>query len=74
MLQHENNSCLLTTLTYTKNGDQQVEYFKNHVYTIAEIIRLLNEYNLKTTDIYSSLNKSEYKLGDEQVFIVVEKV
>lgn len=68
------NSCLLTTLTYTKNGEQQVEYFKQHVYTIAEMIRLLREYNLKTIHLYSSVNKNEYELGDQQIFIVAEKL
>ena len=68
------NSCLLTTLTYTKNGNQEIHRFKHHVYTIAEIIRLLNRHNLKTTALYSSTNKEEFHLGDPQVYLVAEKV
>jgi hypothetical protein len=67
------NSCLFTTLTYTKNGNQEIHRFKHHVYTIAEIIRLLNRYNLKTTALYSSTNKEEFHLGDPQVYLVAEK-
>ena len=70
----ERNSCLLTTLTYTKNGNQEMHRFKHHVYTIAEIIRLLNRHNLKTTALYSSTNKEEFHLGDPQVYLVAEKV
>jgi SAM-dependent methyltransferase len=67
------NSCLLTTLTYTKNNKQEIHRFKHHVYTIAEIIRLLNKYNFKTTALYSSTNKAEFHLGDPQVYLVAEK-
>lgn len=67
------NSCLLTTLTYTKNNKQEVHRFKHHVYTIAEIIRLLNKFNLKTIAMYSSTDKATFKLGDAQLYLVAEK-
>ena len=67
------NSCLLTTLTYTKNDKQEIHRFKHHVYTIAEIIRLLNSYQLKTSALYSGTNKAEFRLGDPQVYLVAEK-
>ena len=68
------NSCLLSTLTYTKNGQQETHRFKHYVYTVAEIIRLLEKYNLKTTALYGSTNKSAYKLGDGQLYLVAEKI
>ena len=67
------NSCLLTTLTYTKDNKQQVHRFKHHVYTVAELIRLLNKFDLKTIALYNSTNKAEYKLGDAQIYLVAEK-
>ncbi len=67
------NSCLLTKLTYTKNGRQEVHQFKHHLYTIAEIIRLLKKFNLETTALYSSTDKTVFRLGDDQVYLVAEK-
>lgn len=68
------NSCLLTTLTYIKNGKEEVRQFKHHVYTIAETIRMLNHSGFRTTALYSSTNKELYKLGDAQIFLVAEKL
>ncbi len=67
------NSCLLTTLTYTKDGKQEVHRFKHHVYTVAELIRLLGKFGLKTIALYGSTEKKAYKLGNVQLFLVAEK-
>ncbi|MEJ7739476.1 MAG: methyltransferase domain-containing protein [Chitinophagaceae bacterium] len=67
------NSCLLTTLTYTKDGKQEVHRFKHHVYTVAELIRLLGKVGLKTIALYGSTEKKAYKLGNAQLFLVAEK-
>lgn len=67
------DSCLLVTLTYTKNGQQAVHHFKHHVYTVAELIRLLSQHSLRTTALYGSTDKAPYKLGDAQLYLVAEK-
>ncbi len=67
------DSCLLTTLTYTKNGTQETHHFKHHVYTVAEIIRLLKRFGLQTIALYSSTDKATFKLGDAQLYLVAEK-
>jgi cyclopropane fatty-acyl-phospholipid synthase-like methyltransferase len=67
------NSCLLTTLTYTKNGKQQIHRFKHHVYTVAELIRLLGKHNLKTIALYNSTDKAAFRLGDVQLYLVAQK-
>ena len=67
------SSCLLTTLTYTKDNQQEVHHFKHYVYTVAELIRLLGKSGLRTIKLYSSTNKDEYKLGDAQLYLVAEK-
>jgi cyclopropane fatty-acyl-phospholipid synthase-like methyltransferase len=67
------NSCLLTTLTYTKNNKREMHQFKHHVYTVAEVIRLLNSYNLKTVALYNSTDKTIFHLGDPQIYLVAEK-
>lgn len=68
------NRCLLITLTYTKRGRQEVHRFKHYVYTVAKLIRLLAQQNLKTIALYGANNKAAYKLGDAQLYLVAEKV
>lgn len=68
------NSCLLTTLTYIKNGKEEAHQFKHHVYTIAETIRMLKNCGFSTTAIYNSTNKELYKMGDAQIYLVAEKI
>jgi len=68
------NSCLLTTLTYTKNNKQEIHCFKHYVYTIAELIRLLNKFDFKTIALYNSTDKTTFKLGDAQLYLVAEKI
>jgi hypothetical protein len=48
--------------------------FKHFVFTLGEVKRLLKVFGLKTIATYSSLSKEEYKLGDQQVYLVAEKV
>jgi cyclopropane fatty-acyl-phospholipid synthase-like methyltransferase len=67
------NSCLLTTLSYTKNNTQEIYRFKHHVYTVAELIRLLKKYDLQTIALYSSTDKAAFKLGDAQLYLVAQK-
>ncbi len=67
------NSCLLTTLTYTKDGKQEAHRFKHHVYTVAELKRMLGKFGLKTLELYNSTEKSSYKLGDTQLYLIAEK-
>jgi cyclopropane fatty-acyl-phospholipid synthase-like methyltransferase len=67
------HSCILTTLKYTKNSQQEIHQFKHHVYTVAEIIRLLGLFDLKTIALYNSIDKTAFKLGDAQLYLVAEK-
>ncbi len=64
---------LLTTLTYTKDGKEETHRFKHHVYTIAEVIRWLGNHDLKTITLYSSTDKTIFRLGDAQVYVVAGK-
>ncbi len=67
------HSCLITTLTYTKNRLKETKRFKHYIYTVAEIIRLLQRFSLKTIALYSSTDKTEYRVGGAQLFLVAEK-
>ena len=67
------DSCMRSDLLYTKNGTTEEHSFKHYVFTLREVIRLLNLYGLNTIATYSSTSKEDYKLGDKQVYIVARK-
>ena len=67
------NSCLLITLTYTKDGKQEVHRFKHYVYTVAEIIRLLSKFNLKQLHCIVSTDRKIFELGADQLYLIAEK-
>jgi cyclopropane fatty-acyl-phospholipid synthase-like methyltransferase len=67
------DSYMISNLLYTKNGKTEEHSFKHYVFTLAEIKRLLAQYNLHTIATYSTTSKTEYKMGDQQVYIVAEK-
>ncbi len=67
------NSCLLTSLTYTKNNMQETHRFKHYVHTVEGVVRLLASHGLHTIALYGSTEKTSYALGDDQVYLVAEK-
>ena len=66
-------SYMATTLTYTKEDRSEVHRFKHYVYTLSEINRLLAKHGLRTVAVYSSTQKLDYQLGDQQIYLVAEK-
>ena len=71
---HVEDSYMVSNLLYTKDGKTQEHSYKHYVFTLGEVKRLLNLYGLSTIATYSSTSKSAYKLGDQQVYIVAEKI
>jgi cyclopropane fatty-acyl-phospholipid synthase-like methyltransferase len=67
------DSYMSSHLLYTKEDKTEEHSFKHYVFTLAEIIRLLQLYGLSTIATYSSVTKEDYKLGDRQVYIVAKK-
>jgi len=57
-----------------KEGRTEEHAFKHYVFTLAEVKRLLQAYGLTTIATYSSPSKTEFNLGDQQVYIVAKKV
>jgi SAM-dependent methyltransferase len=62
-----------SNLIYTKEGKTEEHSYKHYVFTLGEIVRLLNLYGLSTIATYSSTTNEQYKLGDRQVYIVAKK-
>lgn len=70
---HVSESYMISNLLYTKEDKTQRHSFKHYVFTLGEVKRLLKSYNFRTTATYSSTSKTDYKLGDQQVYIISEK-
>jgi cyclopropane fatty-acyl-phospholipid synthase-like methyltransferase len=67
------DSYMTSNLLYTKEGKREEHSFKHYVFTLGEVKRLLKLYGLKTIATYSSTSKEEFKLGDQQVYLVARK-
>jgi cyclopropane fatty-acyl-phospholipid synthase-like methyltransferase len=66
-------SCMVSHLSYTKNNHSEHHSFKHYIYTIGEIKRLLESFDLKIIVLHSGFQKKSFELGDQQVYIVCEK-
>jgi cyclopropane fatty-acyl-phospholipid synthase-like methyltransferase len=67
-------SYMATQLTYTKEGRTEVHNFKHYVYTLSEIKRWMEQYGMRTIAVYNSTEMEPYKLGDQQMYLVAEKL
>lgn len=68
-----NESFMISNILYTKENKTEEHFFKHYVFTLGEIQRLLNMSGLNIIHTYSSPTKMEFKLGDQQIYIVAEK-
>ena len=67
------DSYMISNLLCSKEGKAEQHSFKHYVFTLGEVKRLLKLYGLNTIATYSSLSKTEYNLGDQQIYIVAKK-
>ncbi len=67
------DSYMISRILYTKEGKTEEHSFKHYVFTLGEVKRLLQSCGLKTIATYNSPCKTEYNLGDQQIYIVTEK-
>jgi len=66
-------SVLKSHLKYIKEGKTETHSLKHYVFTLADVSRILAKYGFQILATYNSLAKEEFKLGDQQVYIVAEK-
>lgn len=67
------DSYMISHLKYTKSNQSEVHSFKHYVYSNGEIKRLLELFRLIIIAMYSAVDKTPYKLGDAQIYIIAEK-
>ncbi|MGV3560377.1 methyltransferase domain-containing protein [Larkinella arboricola] len=66
-------SCINAQLTYLRDGQTLQRKAKHYVYTLAELQRLFTQAGLILTDRYSSLDGSDFLLGDERLLLIAQK-
>ncbi len=59
--------------TFVRDGKQEIREASQHVYTAAEIQRLLGQAGLSTLALYSSLDQQPYQIGSPRLILVAEK-
>ena len=63
---------ILTTFM-RENQEPEARAFQHYVYTMKEVNFMMAMANLQIIGVYSNFQGDEFALGDEQVYIVVEK-
>ena len=67
------DSYMMSHILYTKHGEKEEHSFKQYVFTVGEVKRLLRSCGLETVATYNSPSKIEYSLGDPQIYFVAER-
>ncbi|QDK79384.1 class I SAM-dependent methyltransferase [Spirosoma sp. KCTC 42546] len=61
-------------LTYVKGGEIQTRTAQHYVYTLAELGQLFSEAGFRVIDCYGTVDGDTYELGDDAVWLLVERV
>lgn len=61
-------------IQYTRNGSREKHAFKHYIFTLVEVKRMLSGVGMKVIACYNSTNKQPYRLGDQQIYMVAEKI
>lgn len=65
--------CLETKGTFARGGTEEMRMFWHHIYTLAEIQRMLGQHGLETMETFSSLERAPFGLGSEQLILIAQK-
>lgn len=68
------DSCLETKGTFARDGKEEIRMFWHHLYTLAEIRRMLANSGLNTIDTFSSFERAPFVLGSQQLILVAQKL
>ena len=68
------DSCLETKGTFVRDGKEEVRTFWHHLYSLAEIRRMLANAGLDTIETFSSMDRAPFVLGSEQLILIAQKL
>ena len=61
--------------TFTKpDGSQERRDFQHYIYTLKEVIQMLDKGGMELTGLYNGVEGEDFALGDEQLYIVARKL
>lgn len=60
-------------LTYVRGHQQVIRTIEQYVYTLADLISLMQEAGLRVTEVFGSLDGEPFALGDEQAYLLAER-
>jgi len=67
------DSCVDSHLTYLHNGNTEQRMAKHYLFTIAHLRALFAQAGLTITEMYSDLEGSDFRLGDERLLLLARK-
>jgi len=70
---HAESSVLQSDYRITSKGETDHKTAWHYVYTLAEVRRLLSEAGFSQIEQYGGFDKSVYKMGDKQAYILAKK-
>lgn len=65
--------CLRSEVIHLHGQEEHRRHIQQHLYSLAELIRMLNQAGFDVTDTFSSLEGDPFQLGDEQLYLVAKK-
>jgi len=66
-------SCLETEATFVRDGKLETYKWWHCVYTVAEIIRMLEHAGLETLHTFGSIDQQAFQLGNQRLLLVARK-
>jgi len=70
---HAAESCLESQCTFLQNGTMEKSTFWHHVYTAAEIGRLMAQAGLRVTRMSKSYEDQPFAVGEQMLLVLAEK-
>jgi cyclopropane fatty-acyl-phospholipid synthase-like methyltransferase len=67
-------SCIDSEYTFERKGKSETRLAKHWIYTVAEIRRMLKKAGFSILDCYGSLESEPYKLGNQELFVIAERI
>lgn len=66
-------SCLESACTFIQNGTTETRTFWHHIYTVAEIRRMMENAGLRVTSVTGSYDGQPFAVGQHMLLVLAEK-
>ena len=66
--------CIEAEQTFISGDEKVTHQVKQYIFTLSEICAMLQEAGLKILGTYSTIEADQFLLGDEELYLVAQKV